>query len=58
MRGEAWGKSKTWRKAGARCIMRVRFFDMWGCIGIRQNDGLGCRNQGIASSPLISVDAK
>lgn len=31
-------------------------FKKWGCTGIRQDDpGLSCCNQGVALSPLISV---
>lgn len=34
-------------------------FKKWGCTGIRQDDsGLSCCNQGVALSPLISVQRK
>lgn len=34
-------------------------FKKWGCTGIRQDEpGLSCCNQGVALSPLISVQRK
>lgn len=58
-RGKARGEVDFltgWRYNLASVLL---IFKKWGCTGIRQDDpGLSCCNQGVALSPLISVQRK